>query len=183
MDIKEFSKIMQYLFTAYNKELNNDLLAIWYDFFKRTDIGLFKNAVIQAINQCKYFPSIAEIRELITLQNSPCANLKADEEWEKVIESIRKYGSYREDEALASLTPITRNIVSRLGFFDICVADETRKYNLRSAFIKSFESEKQDLIKYESAIINDTEDMLAIQERNRESLNKLASGLIKRIEE
>lgn len=182
MDIKEFSEIMQYLAIAYDKDLSEEKLAIWYDFFKKYDVIVFKNAILQAISQCKYHPSIAEVKEIITIQNTPQANLKADDEWEKVRESIRVYGMYREDEALASLEPITRKIVKRVGYRDICLSDENTRYNLRSAFIRAFNSEKEDVIKYESAIKNDTEDMKMIRERNKEMLNDVMTGMIKRID-
>ena len=182
MDIKEFSKIMQYLAIAYDKDLNEEKLAVWYDFFKKYDVETFKNGILQAISKCKYYPSIAEVKEIITMQSTPQANLKADEEWEKVRQSIRIYGMYREEEALASLNPITRNIVKRVGFRDICLSDENTRYNLRSAFVRAFNSEKEDLIKYESAVKDDTEDMKMIRGRNKEMLNDVMSVMIKRID-
>ena len=182
MDVKDFSRIMQYLETAYDKELSEEKLAVWYDFFKKYDLETFKKGILQAINQCKYHPSIAEVKEIITMQSTQIANLKADDEWEKVRESVRLYGMYRESEALDNLEPITRKIVKRIGFKDICMMDENTRYNLRSAFIRSFNSEKEDLIRYESAIQNNTEDMKLIQERNKEMLNNLISGMIKKID-
>ena len=182
MDKKEFSITMQFLSTAYNKELNDDTLKVWYEFFKIYDVETFKNGIIQAISQCKYYPSIAEVKEIIAMQNTPQVNHKADDEWEKVRESVRKYGMYNEDEALASLEPLTRNIVKRIGFKDICMMNEDNRYNLRSAFVKSYNSEKEDLIRYKNAINNDTEDMKLIHERNKEIISDLALELIKRID-
>ena len=183
MEIKEFTKIMQYLANAYDKELEQGNIAVWYDFFKGYDINTFKNAILQAINQCKYYPSIAEVKELMTIQNSPYANLKADEEWENVLDSIHTYGYNQEDKALNSLKPITREIVRRIGYQDLCMMDENKKYNYRSAFIKSFDSEKQDLIRYEGAVKNDTIEMRMIQERNKEFLNNKFQKLIKKIDD
>ena len=183
MDVKEFTKIMQYLANAYNKELEQGNVAVWYDFFKGYDIDIFKNAILQAINQCKYYPTIAEVKELMTVQNSPYASLKADEEWEKVREAASSIGRYREDEALSTLKPITRNIVRRIGYQDICNADEFSRNNLRNAFIKAFESEKQDLIRYEGAVKNDTLEMRMIEERNKELLNNTFQKLIKKIDD
>lgn len=182
MNIKEFSKIMQYLAIAYDKELSEEKIAIWYDYFKNYDIETFKNGILQAINQCKYYPSIAEIKEIITMQTTPQVNLKADEEWEKVRESVRIFGMYRENEALESLDPLTRNIVKRIGFRDICTMTEDDRYNLRSAFVRAFNSEQNDLIKYESAIRNETENMKLIRERNKQIIKDLTTEFIKRID-
>lgn len=182
MDIKEFSKIMQYMNDAYEKTLNENTMAVWYDFFKRYDTTTFKNGVIQAINQCKFYPTIAELKEIIAYQITPQIGLNGEKEWEKVRYVAQRIGRYKQEEALAQLEPITRDIVRRIGYEDICNADEGRRYNLRSAFLKAFENEKQELIKYNNAVKNDTEDMLLIQERNRELLGNITNGLIKRID-
>lgn len=181
MEFSDFTRLMQYLASAYNTQLSEDSLMVWYDFFKKYDKETFKNAILQTINQCKHYPSIAELKEMIAVQTTPQVTLSGDKEWEKVLESVRKYGYYQEDKALNSLEPITREVVKRIGFSEICMADESRKYNLRSTFLKSFENEKQDLIKYTNAIKNDTEEMIAIQDRNKELLSNMATGLIKRI--
>ena len=97
MDFKEFSKLMQYLATAYNTQLNEERLIVWYDFFKKYDSETFKNGILQAINQCKYYPSIAELKEIIAVQTTPQVSLKADDEWEKVREVARTIGRYREE--------------------------------------------------------------------------------------
>ena len=182
MEINEFTRLMQYLASAYNTQLNEDTLAVWYDFFKKYDKETFKNGILQTINQCKHYPSIAELKEIIAVQTTPQINLSGDKEWEKVLESIRKYGYPQEERALNSLEPITREIVRRIGYQEICMADENRKYNLRSTFLKSFENEKQELLRYKNAIKNDTEEMIAIQERNKDVINHLASSLIKKID-
>ena len=182
MEINDFTRLMQYLASAYNTQLNEDTLAVWYDFFKKYDKETFKNGILQTINKCKHYPSIAELKEIIAIQTTPQVGLSGDSEWEKVIESVRRYGYNQEDKALASLEPITRNIVKRIGFYEICMADENRKYNLRSTFLKSFENEKKELIEYKTAIKNDTEDMIAIQERNKDVLNSIANSLIKKID-
>lgn len=183
MNIEEFTLIFSYLSKAYNKDIDKSQLKIWYDFFKTYTIQEVKNAVIQCINESKYFPSIAELKSYITKQNNSQVNLKADEEWEKVRDVASRIGRYREEEALSYLEPITRNIVRRIGFQDICNADEYSRNNLRNAFIKSFESEKDDLIRYEKSNNKDTAEMSLIYQRNSDFLDKSISGLIKRIED
>lgn len=182
MEINEFTILMQYMASAYNVQLNEETLAVWYDFFKRYDKETFKNGILQTINQCKRYPSIAELKETIAMQTTPQVGLSGDKEWEKVLESVREYGYYQEEKALNSMEPITRDVVKRIGFKEICMADENRKYNLRSTFLKSFDNEKQELIRYKNAIKNDTEEMIAIQERNKEVLEGMMSNLIKKID-
>ena len=183
MKLEDFEILFNYLCKAYNKELDKGQLAVWYDFFKGYDPMDVKNAFIQVINEKTYMPTIAEIKEIIAKQNNQELNLKGDIEWEKVIESVRKYGSYNETQALNSLEPITRNIVERIGFKEICMADENRKYNLRSAFLKAFESEKEDIMRYEKSNNKESLEMQMIHERNKETLTNLAIGLIKKIDD
>jgi hypothetical protein len=182
MTESEFSFMYSFLCEAYNKEINENQMLVWYDFFKEYDQLTFKNAIVQCINESKFFPTIADIKQKLVKQTSLEAGLKADEEYDKVIEAIRQYGYMREEEALNSLNPLTRNIVRRIGYQELCCADINREYILRSAFIKSFESEQEDFIRYELSNNTDTEEMKLICERNKEFLNRIASGLVKRID-
>jgi len=183
MRIEDFTILYNYLCEAYGKETSDSQLMIWYDFFKEYDAETFKKAIIQCIGESEFFPSIAKMKEIITRQNNSSANLKADDEYEKVIDAIRKYGWCNEKKALASLNPLTRNIVNRIGYQDMCEADQTRKFVLRSAFIKAFESEQNDIIRYNSSNTKDTLEMQLIQERNKNLLTNLTGGLIKRIDD
>lgn len=181
MTFEEFGTLYTYLAKAYGKEVDNTEFCIWYDFFKQYNADDFKKVIIQTINENKNFPSIADIKEKLIKQEDSQTNLKADEEWEKVLESVRQYGYPRPLDALNSLQPITRNIVKRIGYEEICKADHERKMFLRSAFIKSFESEKEDLIRFKKSNNIDTLEMKMIQDRNKNVLKSGANSLIKRI--
>ena len=181
MNTEEFTLAFTYLCKAYNKEVDKSQLKIWYDFLKEYPLGVFKKAIVQCINERKTFPSIAELKEIIIKQEDNQVGLKADEEWEKVLEVVRKYGRYQPEEALNNLQPITRSIVKRIGYQEICNADEDRKYNLRSAFLKSFESAKDEMIRYKKATDKDTIEMKLIQERNKNILTSGTNNLIRRI--
>jgi hypothetical protein len=183
MTENEFSFCYSYLCEAYNKDINENQMLIWYDFFRDYDVNTFKQAVIQAINENKYFPSIAEVKNCIVKQNNPQINLKADEEWEKVREVARSIGRYEEERALSMLEPITRNIVRRIGYQDICNADEYSRNNLRNAFIRAFDSEKEDLIKYDKSNNLDRLEMQLVYERNKDFLSNKIGKLVKRIDE
>lgn len=183
MNLEDFTLLFNYLCKAYNKEVDTTQLKIWYDFFKEYNGIDFKNAIIQCINEKNYFPSIAEIKELIIKQTNNEINLKADEEWNNVLECIRTYGYPQEEKALNSLQPITREIVKRIGYQELCMMDENRKYNYRSAFIKSFENEKQDIIRYMKSNNKDSIEMQLIQERNKQTLNNVARRLIHKIDD
>lgn len=183
MSLEDFTLLFNYLTQAYNKEPEETQLLIWYDFMKHYDKETVKNAFIKCVDREKFFPAIATVKEIIVTETNPLVNLKADEEWEKVRQVASSIGRYREDEAMASLEPITRNIVRRIGYQDICNADEFTRNNLRSAFIKSFESEKEDIIKYEKSSNKNSAEMQMIQERNKNFLNNAVGQLVKRIDD
>ena len=183
MSLEDFTLMFTYLTKAYNKEVDKSQLKIWYDFFKIYPVEQFKSAIVQCINERSYFPTIADIKNYIVKQDNSQVNLKADEEWEKVREVAQRIGRYREEEALSYLEPITRNIVSRIGYQDVCNADEYSRNNLRNAFIKAFESEKEDLIKYNKSNNVDSVEMQLIQERNKDILNNAVGMLVKKIDE
>ena len=181
MTLEEFGTLYTYLAKAYGKEVDDTEFCIWYDFFKKNTSNEFKKAIVEVINERRTFPSIADVKEKIIKQEDEQVNLKADEEWEKVIDSVRRYGWPRPQEALDSLQPITRNIVKRLGYEEICRADAERKMFLRSAFIKSFDSEKEDLLRYKKSNDIDTLEMRLIQERNKDTLTSGINSLVRRI--
>lgn len=68
----------------------------------------------------KWSPSIADIRDGVAeIQNGGPAP-DWGEAWDQAMNAIRRFGSYDEDGALASLPPLTRETVRRLGYKSLC---------------------------------------------------------------
>ena len=68
----------------------------------------------------KWSPSIADIRDsMAEIQNGGQAD-DWGEAWDQAMTAIRRFGSYDEDGALASLPPLTRETVRRLGYKSLC---------------------------------------------------------------
>ena len=68
----------------------------------------------------KWSPSIADIRDsMAEIQNGGPAD-DWGEAWDQAMTAIRRFGSYDEDGALASLPPLTRETVRRLGYKSLC---------------------------------------------------------------
>ena len=97
MEKNEFIKTMVYLGNAYGKEITQDILRVWFPFFKEYGEEIFKNAIYQVISTERFFPSIAIVKETIVKQTTPSLSLVGEEEWQKVIEAIHRYG-WREEE-------------------------------------------------------------------------------------
>ena len=68
----------------------------------------------------KWSPSIADIRDsMAEIQNGGPAD-DWGEAWDQAMTAIRRFGSYDEDGALASLPPLTRETVRRIGYKSLC---------------------------------------------------------------
>lgn len=144
MNKEDFVKAMTFLAIAYNKEFTEEQLSVWYDFFKNEEYEEFKNAIKRIIPKKQFIPSIAELKQELTYIKTPSLQLKADEEWEKVREAIRKYGYYRTDEAMESLNPLTARVVNAIGGFqNLCQSTNTDWS--RKNFIDMFEVKQNNI--------------------------------------
>lgn len=125
MTDKEFETIALAIKAAYpNSNVLPDKYAMktWYRALMDLDYQVTENAVWEHISTSVFPPSIAEIREKCTARLSPMVN-DWGEAWEEVLQAIRKYGSYREEEAVASMSRLTTIAVCRMGFKNLCQSD------------------------------------------------------------
>ena len=136
MTQEQFIKGLKYLGIAYNKEFTQDQATVWYDFFKEEDYEIFRQAVKRIIPQKQFMPSIAELKNEIAMLKTPVLQLNAEEEWDKVLKAVRRYGSYRESEAMESLNAYTRNILRQVGYMRICMSESIQWE--RKEFIELF---------------------------------------------
>lgn len=123
MTKEQFLKGITFLTIAYNKEFTEEQVSVWYEFFKDEDYEAFRKAVKRIIPLKQFMPSIAELKQEITTISNPVLQLNVDEEWDNVLKTIRRYGSYRQDEAMKSLKPYTANIVRQVGYMRICQSE------------------------------------------------------------
>lgn len=70
----------------------------------------------------KFKPTVAELREIYTDLVSPVLS-DWSEGWEKVSKAIGHYGMYQEAAAMESFDEVTREVVKRLGFQNICLSE------------------------------------------------------------
>lgn len=139
MDKKEFSKWAMALKTYYPREQllpNEQAFALWYEALKDIPMQVAEAALKAWVSTNKWSPTIAEIREM-------CVDVKRgdapewSEGWMMTQRAIRQYGRYRPGEAMASLDPITRETVRRLGFHNLCDTEDIGYYAKR--FQQTFE--------------------------------------------
>lgn len=125
MDKKEFSTFAMALRTYYPKEQilpNQQAMELWYRELCDIPYNVAEAGLRKWVISNKWSPSIAEIREMTTSVSEGDIP-DWGEGWEQVLVAIRKYGSYREKEAMDSMDDITKQCVTRLGFKNICMSE------------------------------------------------------------
>lgn len=127
MDKHEFATWSMSLKTFYPRETilpNEQAMKLWFRELHDIPFNVAEAALRKWVQTNKWSPSIAEIREM-------CASVARPEipdwgeAWEQTLHAIRRFGSYRQKEALDSLDQITRKAVERLGFRDLCMSENT----------------------------------------------------------
>lgn len=122
-----------------------DSLEIWFQLLKDLDYKVCNVAIQKYMMTETRIPTPADIRNL-------CASVTEGETkdwgdgWEEVLMAIRQFGSYREKEAMESMSEITRKCVERLGFRNICMSENISadRSNFRQIYQALEERKKTD---------------------------------------
>lgn len=133
----EVAKLLVVLAASYPKFEVDDLkVQVWYEMLGDLDYDVANIAIKKIIMLNTFPPAIAEVRKAAIEISSPMG-LTAAEAWGEVIRAIRDYGYYREKEAMASMSPITAQVVRYLGWREICLSEEPEI--LRAHFLKMYD--------------------------------------------
>lgn len=125
MTKQEFAQIQMGICVAYPKAkiLETDqAMDFWYEMIGDLDYQVVNNAVLEHISTSVFPPSIAEIRQKCTQRLNPIIT-DWGAAWEEVQNAMRRYGYYREEEAMASLSRLTAVAVRRMGFRNLCMSE------------------------------------------------------------
>lgn len=145
----EFSllvKGMKSVYTSPNFLPDAEAIKMWFALLGDLDYNIANIAIQKYMLNGKYPPTIADIRELATAVKTGDIPLWSDG-WEETLRAIRKYGSYRENEALESMSEITRMTVQRLGFRNICMSDNitAERANFRDIYNELAERKQREV--------------------------------------
>jgi hypothetical protein len=145
---KEFAIFASALRTYYPKEKllpNEQAMELWFKQLQDIPYNVAEVTLNKWVATNKWSPSIADIREQAAGITQGEAKEWGDA-WQDVLKAISKYGSYREDEALASFDDITRRVVKRLGFRNLCFSEEIQvdRANFRMMYEQQLQRDKQD---------------------------------------
>lgn len=121
-----------------NFPLTEATIAAYCDLLKDIDGNLLEVAARECSATCKFFPTVAEIREkcnrLAELEGS---DPTAEEAWELVNKAIREVGSYSDPNFSSPL--IHRAVGAVGGWYHLCVEVENFEV-VRSQFIRIYDS-------------------------------------------
>ena len=126
MTSKEFGVLANVLKTIYPKEnlfATDEATEIWYGFLKDLDYKVASAAVQKWISTNKWSPTIADIRQ-IALEATVGEIPDWGNGWMQVKRAISRYGHPHPELAMESFDDITRAVVERLGFINLCMSED-----------------------------------------------------------
>lgn len=133
----EIAKILAVLAASYPKFEVDDLkVHVWHEMLGDLDYAVASMAVNKIIMQNTFPPAIAEVRKAVTELMNP-EQVTSSEAWGEVTRAIRNYGYYREEEALASMSPITAQLVRYMGWREICLSEDIGV--IRGQFLRMYD--------------------------------------------
>ena len=123
MTRQEFWQFAAAIRTYYSRENllpNEQAMELWFRQLQDIPFPVAEAILAKWVATNKWSPSIADIRDsMAEIQNGGPAD-DWGEAWDQAMTAIRRFGSYDEDGALASLPPLTRETVRRLGYKSLC---------------------------------------------------------------
>lgn len=117
----EWLKCSAVLAAGTGKKLDANAMDVWYECLMDIPASVLKAACIRALQECEtgFLPAIGLIRRLAA--EAACGLLpQASHEWETVRLAVKRFGYMRKSEAMASLSPLTRQAVESVGWDAIC---------------------------------------------------------------
>lgn len=178
MTRQEFSNLAMALRGYYSKEQilpNQQVMELWYRELQDIPFPVAEAALRKWVATNKWSPTIAELRAM-TVDVAEGERLTWGEAWERAVDAIRRYGSYRPQEALASLDPLTRRCVQNLGYRELCASENPMAD--RANFRMIFETlDKREQTEKQLALpLRETIHMLRLENGNADGLQRLQIG-------
>ncbi len=124
MTKQEFATLVVAMQAMYGEDFigTEQALDVWYALLHDLDYQILSKTLQQYMLTNKFKPTVAELREIYADLVSPVLS-DWSEGWEKVSKAIGHYGMYQEAAAMESFDEVTREVVKRLGFQNICLSE------------------------------------------------------------
>jgi hypothetical protein len=145
MTQEEALKLLMIIQTSYPNHYKNFedgflkmSVKMWQKAFEDQPFEVVFGALSKHILKAKFPPTIAELREEVIRITNPEALKSGEEAWEEVIAAVKRFGFYRQAEAMKSFDEPTQRAVRTIGWNKICHS-ETIGIE-RSNFYKTYEA-------------------------------------------
>lgn len=113
------------------------LIALWENMLSDVDYRTAELAIQKHMSESPFPPTVADIRKQVADITVP-QQISGMEAWGEVTNAIRRFGSYREEEAKESMSPVTRKVVDYIGYRYLCMSEDEMAD--RAHFIKAFDT-------------------------------------------
>lgn len=148
MTENEFAEFAMALRTLYPKETilpNDNAMDMWFEMLKDIPYNVASAGLQKWCLTNKWSPAISDIRAF-SVEVSQGDISDWSQGWSEVQSAVSRYGMYRPDEALESMSPVTREVVKRLGWTEICTSEtpEVNRANFRMIYERESARAKQD---------------------------------------
>lgn len=175
-EFKILCKGMKAVYTQLTFLPDADAFKVWYSLLQDLDYTIAQAAIQKYMLINEFPPTIADIRKnAVSVQAGDKKTWS--EGWEEVMKAIGNFGSYREEEALESMSEITRKAVKKLGFRNICLSENITadRANFRTIYEQMAENEytaKQIPLNLSKLIesIQQTEQQKRINSKDQEKI-------------
>lgn len=101
---------------------SKESVTLWYTMLKDLPTEQVREAVMRYIMEEHFPPTIADIRKRCVARQA-AALPDWEQGWGEVMAAIHRWGYLRESEALASLNPLTAEVVKNLGWQALCASE------------------------------------------------------------
>ena len=127
MTIDEFrvlAKGMKAVYPSPNFLPDMDAVNVWYELLKDIDYQVANMAIQMHAQSSKFPPTVAEIRESAAkiVHGETKDWSKA---WEEACRAMSRYGRDRKTLAYETLDELTRDVIDRLGYRNLCISENT----------------------------------------------------------
>ena len=172
MTFEEFSRLGMAIKEFYPSEKvlqTDEAIKLWFQQLKDLDYKFASVALSKYVATNKWPPTIADIRENY-LDVTQGKTIDWGEGWEEVLYAIRRYGYMREQEALDSMSEITREVVGRLGWWNLCMSENigVERANFRQIYMELADRKREysKLPVSVQKLISSTVEKMVIEDKN-----------------
>lgn len=115
------TKILRQLFSAYaNAQVTVETIAVYDRLLSDIPPADLQTVVDQAIAECKFLPTVAELRERYHALTRTLGHITATDAWGQVKAEIRRIGSWgtpKFDD------PVIAKVVRNMGWLELCMSE------------------------------------------------------------